>query len=68
MSMPRRTRIITSSRVIRQLWIDEDLSRAELAKLLDLNKSSMSNIVQDLIEQKIVIETDEKEPGPKAGR
>lgn len=68
MSMPRRTRIITSSRVIRQLWIDEDLSRAELAKLLDLNKSSMSNIVQDLIDQKIVIETDEKEPGPKGGR
>jgi len=68
MSMPRRTRIITSSRVIHQLWLDEDLSRAELAKLLDLNKSSMSNIVQDLIDQKIVIETEEKEPGPKGGR
>jgi predicted NBD/HSP70 family sugar kinase len=66
--MPRRTRIITSSRVIRQLWIDEDLSRADLAKLLDLNKSSMSHIVQDLIELKIVIETEEKEPGPKGGR
>jgi len=68
MSMPRRTRIITSSRVIHQLWIDEDLSRADLAKLLDLNKSSMSNIVQDLIDQKIVIETEEKETGPKGGR
>lgn len=68
MSMPRRTRIITSSRVIRQLWIDEDLSRADLAKHLDLNKSSMSNIVQDLIDQKIVIETEEKEAGPKGGR
>ncbi|MBI9094010.1 MAG: ROK family transcriptional regulator [Sphaerochaeta sp.] len=68
MSMPRRTRIITSSRVIRQLWIDEDLSRADLAKHLGLNKSSMSNIVQDLIDQKIVIETEEKEAGPKGGR
>lgn len=68
MSMPRRTRIITSSRVVRQLWIDGNLSRAELAKLLGLNKSSMSNIVQDLIDQKIVIETEEKESGPKGGR
>ncbi|MBL7006533.1 MAG: ROK family transcriptional regulator [Spirochaetia bacterium] len=68
MSMPRRTRIITSSRVIRQLWINEDLSRADLAKQLDLNKSSMSNIVQDLIDNKIVIETEEKKAGPKGGR
>ncbi len=68
MSMPRRTRIITSSRVIRQLWLEEDLSRADLAKQLGLNKSSMSNIVQDLIDQKMVIETKEKESGPRGGR
>lgn len=68
MSMPRRTRIITSSRVIQQLWIDENLSRAELAKQLDLNKSSMSSIVQDLIDQKVVIETEERQSGPKGGR
>ena len=68
MSNPRRTRLINSSRVLRQLWIEEQLSRAELAKRLELNKSSMSNIVNDLIVQGIVKEQDVFEPGPKGGR
>lgn len=68
MSLPRRTRIINSSRVIRQLWIEEELSRAELAKRLGLNKSSMSSIVNDLIEQQVLLECDEQQVGPKGGR
>ncbi|MFA7128351.1 MAG: helix-turn-helix domain-containing protein, partial [Sphaerochaeta sp.] len=68
MSNPRRTRLINSSRVIRQLWIEEQLSRAELAKRLELNKSSMSNIVNELMQQGIVKEQDVFDPGPKGGR
>jgi predicted NBD/HSP70 family sugar kinase len=68
MSLPRRTRIINSSRVIRQLWIEEKLSRAELAKRLALNKSSMSSIVNNLIEQQVLLECEEMQVGPKGGR
>lgn len=68
MKLPTRTRVINSSRVIRELWIHGSLSRAELAKRLDLNKSSMGNIVEDLILQKVIIETTQKKAGPKGGR
>jgi hypothetical protein len=67
-SNPRRTRLINSSRVIRQLWLEDQLSRADLAKLLELSKSSLSSIVTDLMEQGIVLESEIIEPGPRGGR
>jgi predicted NBD/HSP70 family sugar kinase len=67
-SNPKRTRLINSSRVIRQLWLKDQLSRADLARLLELSKSSLSSIVTDLIEQGIVLESDIIEPGPRGGR
>ena len=68
MDSPRRTRLINSSRIIHRLWIEDELSRAELALRLGLNRSSVSNIVVDLMQRGIVRENETIDPGPKGGR
>ncbi|MGE4583654.1 MAG: ROK family transcriptional regulator [Sphaerochaeta sp.] len=68
MSHPRRSRVINSSRVIHELWIEDQLSRADLSARLGLTKSSISNIVNTLLEQGIVKENEIIDPGPKGGR
>lgn len=68
MDSPRRTRLINSSRIIHRLWIEDELSRAELALRLGLNRSSVSNIVVDLMQRGIVRENEIIDPGPKGGR
>ncbi len=68
MPIPRRTRIINSSRIIRELWIHNVLSKAELAKNLNMNKSSVSNIIEELITYSVVEEKVPILPGPKGGR
>ncbi len=68
MDSPRRTRLINSSRIIHRLWIEDELSRADLAARLGLNRSSVSNIVADLMQRGIVRENEIIDPGPKGGR
>lgn len=68
MGTPRRTRLINSSRIIHRLWIEDELSRADLASRLGLNRSSVSNIVADLMQRGIVRENKIIDPGPKGGR
>lgn len=67
MDSPRRTRLINSSRIIHRLWIEDELSRADLAARLGLNRSSVSNIVADLMQRGIVRENEIIDPGPKGG-
>lgn len=68
MTHPRRTRLINSSRVIYRLWLEDQLSRADLASRLGLNKSSISNIVNGLLERGIVQENTMLDSSPKGGR
>ncbi|ADK81244.1 ROK family transcriptional regulator [Sediminispirochaeta smaragdinae] len=68
MGQPKRTRIINSSRVIREMWIHGGLSRAALAQRLGLTKSSISSIIDELIKKEVISEGPEMDPGPKGGR
>ena len=68
MPIPRRTRIINSSRVIRELWVKGPMSRASLAKSLDMNKSSMTQIVEELMRYQVLQEGSILDAGPKGGR
>ncbi|MGH0052899.1 MAG: ROK family transcriptional regulator, partial [Sphaerochaetaceae bacterium] len=68
MSEPRRSRLINSSRIIHRLWIEDQLSRADLAVRLGLTKSSISNIVNDLLSLGIVTENEVLDASPKGGR
>ena len=60
--------IINVTRTLRELWLHPGISRVELAALLSMNKSSITKIVQDLIDGGMVIPGDEGLPGPQGGR
>lgn len=64
----RKPRIANTSRVLRGLWNSRRISRIQLARDLGLNKSTISNIVSELIDQGIIIEMSEGSAGPMGGR
>ena len=55
-SRPDNARVINRLRVLGALRDNENLTRASLSSLLGLNKVSMSEIVQSLVDEKIVNE------------
>lgn len=57
LSQPKSARIINTCRVLNELRRNNRLSKSELARILDLNKVSTGEIVQDLIGKGIVRET-----------
>ncbi|NQT60322.1 MAG: ROK family transcriptional regulator [Bacteroidetes bacterium] len=64
----KRPRIINTSRIIREIWSSPQVSRVEIARRLQLNKSTITNIVSELIEDGLVQETNEGFSGPQGGR
>ena len=64
----KRPRIINTSRIIREIWRSPQVSRIELARRLQLNKSTITNIVNELIEDGLIQETTEGTSGPLGGR
>lgn len=61
LSQPRSARTINTCRVLCALRGTEDLSKAELSRLLELNKVSTGEIVNDLISDGLVRETEKAE-------
>ena len=61
LSQPKAARTINSARVFGCLRTHENLSKAEIARILDLNKVSTGEIVDDLIRQGLVEETGKME-------
>lgn len=61
LSQPKSARTINRSRVLVCLRTQKDLSKAELARILDLNKVSTGEIVDSLIEDGLVCETGKME-------
>jgi predicted NBD/HSP70 family sugar kinase len=64
----RRSRFVNSSRVLRDIWIHKETSRVQIARNLNLDKSTISSIVNELLRIGIVHETIEGEAGPQGGR
>ena len=64
----RRNRIINTSRIIREIWTSRSISRVDLARKLDLNKSTVTHIVNDMLDTTLVLETSEGPAGPLGGR
>ena len=61
LSQPKAARTINSARVFGCLRTHDNLSKAEIARILDLNKVSTGEIVDDLIRQGLVEETGKME-------
>ncbi|MBN1798728.1 MAG: ROK family protein [Spirochaetales bacterium] len=57
-----------TSRLLKALWINPMLSRIDLAKQLDLNKSTVTKSMAELITSHLVIEVEQGEAGPTGGR
>lgn len=62
------TKVINTSNVLKTIWNNQGISRIDIAKLLKLDKSTVTVIVNNLIGKKYVIEVEEGEAGPKGGR
>lgn len=64
----RVSRMSNTSRILREVWVSRKISRIQLSRDLNLNKSTVSNIVGALIESGIISETAEGAAGPAGGR
>ncbi len=68
MAQPKRSRLLNTSRVMREVWINKEISRIQIAKNLGLDKSTVSSIVAQLLENGILKEHAEGEASPQGGR
>jgi len=68
MALFKRTKIINRSRIMREIWINREISRVEIARSLGLDKSTVSNNIGELLDIGVVVESSEGEAGPQGGR
>ncbi|UCF99687.1 MAG: ROK family transcriptional regulator [Spirochaetaceae bacterium] len=68
MAILKRNRLLNTSRVMREIWINKTISRVQIAKNLGLDKSTISSIVTELLNTGIIMEHAEGEAGPQGGR
>ena len=61
LSQPKAARTINTARVLGALRTQKNLSKAEIARILNLNKVSTGEIVDDLISSGLVVETGKME-------
>ncbi len=64
----RRTKEINMFRVMRSIWLNRTTTRVEIARSLELDKSTISSIVNDMLAINLVRETAIGEAGPQGGR
>ena len=62
------TKVINTSNVLKTIWNNLGISRIDIAKELKLDKSTVTVIVNNLIDKNYVMEVEEGEAGPKGGR
>ena len=59
---------INQRRVLREIWLNEGISRIEIADSLQLDKSTITNIVSELLVKNLIVEVEEGAAGPNGGR
>ena len=68
MTSVKRTRILNTSRIMREIWINNGISRIDVARNLGFDKSTVTNIVSELLNVGVVNEISEGESTPQGGR
>lgn len=68
MAVIKRTKIINRARIMREIWINREISRVDIARSLGLDKSTISNNVNELLEMGVIVESSEGASGPQGGR
>lgn len=64
----KRTKLINRARIMREIWIHREISRIDIARSLNLDKSTISHNVNELIKMGLIIESSEGDAGPQGGR
>ena len=64
----KRTKKINQARIMREIWIKRKTTRISIARTLGLDKSTISAVVNELVEKGIIIEREEGASGPHGGR
>ena len=64
----KRTKKINQARIMREIWIKRKTTRISIARSLGLDKSTISAVVNELLEKGIIIEREEGHSGPHGGR
>lgn len=64
----KRTKQINRSRIMREIWMQRETSRIDVARALRLDKSTVSNNINELLELGIIRETTEGDSSPLGGR
>lgn len=67
-SAGKRNRMMNRSRILRVIWYHPGTSRVDIAGRLGLDKSTVSSIVSELIENGFIRETSEGSASPQGGR
>lgn len=68
MGKQKRNREANSANVLREIWIHKRISRVQIARNLDLDKSTITGIVSEFLDRGLVKETERGEAGPQGGR
>lgn len=68
MAVIKRTKLNNTLRILREIWLAQSISRVDIAKRLKLNKSTVTHIINELIETNVVFQAEEGSPSPKGGR
>ena len=64
----KRNRVVNTSLVLREIWTHHEISRVQIARNLDLDKSTITSVISELLERGLVEETSIGEAGPQGGR
>jgi predicted NBD/HSP70 family sugar kinase len=68
MKTTKKIKSTNTSLVLHDLWLNGETSRVEIARRLGLNKSTITHIINDLIDAKLVSQGSEGEASPQGGR
>jgi predicted NBD/HSP70 family sugar kinase len=68
MSWVKQTKVNNASRVLWTIWQSTKISRIDIAQRLGLDPSTITNIVSELIDQRLVDEIEEGEGSRQGGR
>lgn len=68
MSWVKQTKVNNASRVLWTIWQSSKISRIDIAQRLGLDPSTITNIVSELIDQRLVDEIEEGEGSRQGGR
>jgi hypothetical protein len=66
--MIRKISDINAARILNSVWTGKSVSRIELSRRLSLDKSTVTKIVTDLIDKKLIRPSLKGESGPNGGR